>query len=35
MRNQELESSATAKGRVDIVAGMAIEHIQINTTRQG
>ena len=28
----KLESSATAKGRVDIVAGMAIEHIQINTT---
>jgi peptide/nickel transport system substrate-binding protein len=27
----KLESSATAKGRVDIVAGMAIEHIQINT----
>src|SRR5262244_1319076 len=28
----KLESSATAKGRVDIVAGMAIEHIQLNTT---
>jgi peptide/nickel transport system substrate-binding protein len=28
----KLESSATAKGRVDIVAGMAIEHIQVNTT---
>jgi peptide/nickel transport system substrate-binding protein len=28
----KLENSATAKGRVDIVAGMAIEHVQINTT---
>jgi len=28
----KLENSASAKGHVDIVPGMAIEHIQINTT---
>ena len=28
----KLENSANAKGRVEIVSGMAIEHIQINTT---